>query len=245
MRNRSDVTNKTDAEACGLESTQCRFTPGTRPFHVDLDIAQTMLLGILRALLRCNLRGERRTLAGTLEPLAAGARPGKHVSVHIGDRDDRIVERSLNMRHAVCNMLLLFFLSDDLFRRGCHHSSTMQCALIRLLLLTRNSTGRSFSGTGIGLGSLTANREPLPMAQATVTTKVHKALDVHGNFLAQVSLDLVILVDALSDPGDFSFSELVSSSVEIDRGFRQYLLRGGPADTVNIGQRNLDPLVLW
>lgn len=82
------------------------------------------------------------------------------------------------------------------------------------------------------------------MAQTTVAAKVHKALDIHGNFLAKISLDLEILVDALSDPGDFSFGKLVSPRVYINRGFGQDLLRGGSADTVNIGQRDLDSLVL-
>ena len=53
------------------------------------------------------LRGERGALARTLEADMARGRPGDHVARGVGDRDDRVVERGLDVRVAVRDVLLL------------------------------------------------------------------------------------------------------------------------------------------
>ncbi len=48
-----------------------------------------------------------------------------------------------------------------------------------LLLLSSDSFGRTFSGAGVGMGTLTTDRQATTMAQATVTTKIHQTLNIH------------------------------------------------------------------
>src|SRR3954465_11323489 len=57
--------------------------------------------------LRGHPRGGRRRLAGALEAHLAGARPGDHVAQRVGDRDDRVVERALDVRVPMSDVLLL------------------------------------------------------------------------------------------------------------------------------------------
>src|ERR1700748_2392395 len=44
---------------------------------------------------------EGRRLAGALEPHIAGRGPGKDVALGVGDGDDGVVERALDVRHPV------------------------------------------------------------------------------------------------------------------------------------------------
>ena len=64
-----------------------------------------------------DLRGEGRALAGAPEVLVAGRRPGKHVTQGVGDGNDGVVERGLDMCHAVGYVTFLFFL-DHLLAGG-------------------------------------------------------------------------------------------------------------------------------
>src|SRR5207245_8172277 len=71
-----------------------------------------------------HLRRERRRLARALEAHLAGARPGDHVAHRVGDRDDRVVERALDVRVAVSDVLLLlaaYLLGRRLLRCGSHY----------------------------------------------------------------------------------------------------------------------------
>src|SRR4029079_4944922 len=53
-----------------------------------------------------DLRGERRRLAGALEAGAAGGLPRDDVALAVGERDDRVVERRLDVRLADRDVLL-------------------------------------------------------------------------------------------------------------------------------------------
>jgi hypothetical protein len=58
---------------------------------------------------------------------------------------------------------------------------------------------RSLAGAGVGVGSLTATRQPAPMTEPAVATEVHQPLDVHVDLTTKVAFDLEVLVDALAD----------------------------------------------
>ena len=73
-----------------------------------VDSANPVLSGRDRDLSRCGLRGKRSALSRALESLAPGAGPGHHVSNRIGDRDDRVVERGLDVRDGMRHVFLFF-----------------------------------------------------------------------------------------------------------------------------------------
>src|SRR5687768_17069237 len=73
---------------------------------------------------------------------------------------------------------------------------------------TRSTLARALAGACIGVGALTADREATAVTEAAVRTEVHQALDVHGDFLAEVTLDLVLRVDDVTDLGDFRLRDV-------------------------------------
>src|SRR5258708_32998480 len=98
VRDRRDVGDRADLQASRLQRADRRLTAGTRPAHEDLDRAHAVLERLLGGRLGGLLRRERRRLAAPLEALRAGRAPRDHVAVDVADRDDRGVERALDVR---------------------------------------------------------------------------------------------------------------------------------------------------
>ena len=46
---------------------------------------------------------------------------------------------------------------------------------------------RTFAGTGIGAGTLSAAWQTATVAETTVATHIHQAFDTHGHFAAQIT----------------------------------------------------------
>jgi len=66
------------------------------------------------------------------------------------------------------------------------------------------------------MGALAADRQVAAVAQATVATQIHQALDVHLHFTAQVAFDGVVLVDVLADLQDFGVGQFVDPAGLVD-----------------------------
>src|SRR5580700_662591 len=69
--------------------------PGT--LHEDVDTAHTVLHGDLGRLLSRQLGGEGRALPAAFESDIAGRGPRDHVPLGVGDGDDGVVERTLDV----------------------------------------------------------------------------------------------------------------------------------------------------
>src|SRR3954468_7402401 len=107
VRNWGRVLNGADLEADSLQAPDGGLTAGAGTLHEHVDLAHAVLLRATRGRLGGHLRGERRRLPGALEAHLAGARPGDHVAQRVGDRDDRVVERALDVGVPVSDVLLL------------------------------------------------------------------------------------------------------------------------------------------
>ena len=81
-----------------------------------------------------DLRGERRALAGAAEAATTGGRPGKRVSLAIGDRDDGVVEGSVDVRDRVEHVLTR--LLRLLGAAGLCRRATLLLVISHMLLLT-------------------------------------------------------------------------------------------------------------
>src|SRR5687767_3305523 len=77
-----------------------------------------------------------------------------------------------------------------------------------LLLLAGNRLRRTLTGAGVGVGTLAAHRQPAPVAQSAVATKIHQPLDVHRDLAPEVTLDDVIAVDHFADLKHFRVGQL-------------------------------------
>ncbi len=93
------------------------------------------------------------------------------------------------------------------------------------------------------MGALAADRQALAVAKAAVGGEVHQALDVHRDFAAEVALDLIVGVDRLADLEDFLVGKVLDPALGRDSELGGDLDRLGAADSVNVGERDHNPLV--
>src|SRR5438445_205131 len=97
VRLRRDVLDAEDLEPGGLERADRRLAPGARALDEDLDLLQAVLHALARARVGGDLSGERRRLAGALEPGRAGGLPRDHVPLLVGQVVDLLVRREAEL----------------------------------------------------------------------------------------------------------------------------------------------------
>src|SRR6476620_3962585 len=97
VRDGGDVGDRGDLEAGGLEGTDRLLAAGARTLHVNLDLAHAVLHGTARSAVSRERRSVRRALARALEAGDTRRAPADDRAVEVGDRDDRVVERGLDM----------------------------------------------------------------------------------------------------------------------------------------------------
>ena len=106
MRYGGNVLDQGNLKSGTLKGPQGRFSTRPRSVHVDLDGLHALLHRLLCSVLCGHLRGKGRALTRTLEFHRPGTGPAYCVSTHIRDRDQRIVERRLDMGDPVRYVLL-------------------------------------------------------------------------------------------------------------------------------------------
>src|SRR5262249_49479570 len=119
VRDRGDVRDARDLEPHAVQGADRRFTPRAGTADTHFDVLHAMLLRGPASLLGRHLRRERRGLAGAAETAAARRRPRQGVPLPIGDRDDRVVERGVNVRDCVENVLARLLRLLGAARGGC------------------------------------------------------------------------------------------------------------------------------
>src|SRR6185369_7318073 len=105
VRHGRHIFDHADLKAHGLDRTHRGFTSGARTFHTDFHFLQSVAHRLAAGVLRDHLRGVSGALARAFKAALAGTGPADHVASHVGDADDRIVERSLHVRDARVDVL--------------------------------------------------------------------------------------------------------------------------------------------
>src|SRR5438067_2760860 len=236
MRNGGDVGDGRDLEPSGLKRTNSRLAAGARALDEDLDLLEAVFHGAPRGCFSRHLRGKGRALARALEALAAGAAPGEHVALRVGQRNDRVIERGLDMRLAHRDVLLFATPGADDF--------LLWHALLLCLGLLTNADGlaRATTGARIGAGALAANRKATPVTQAAVGANFNQPLDVERDLATQLAFHFGFFVDDVAQAAHLLVIEILDAQVRVDVGDRQDAPGGMGADTKDVGQRNLDTL---
>src|ERR1700731_4083875 len=91
--------------------------------------------------------------------------------------------------------------------------------------------------------TLPANRQSLAMAQFPVASQIHQALDALLHFAAEIAFNLVPAIDRIADTNLLLCGEIVGLPGAVDLGLIEDLGRGGAADSVDIGERDIHALV--
>src|SRR5213594_2813568 len=168
----------------------------------------------------------------------AGGAPRDGVALHVGDRDERVVER----RRDVSDALGL----DDLL--GALRASPCRLRLCHLLFehglfLARYGAPRPLLGARVGVGALAAHRQSLAVPRPAVRPDVHQSLDVHRHLGPQRALDLVVPLNHLPQACHLGVAQVAHSRVRTDPRLGENLLRVRGSDAEDIRKGVLDFLV--
>src|SRR5262249_50825990 len=154
----------------------------------------------------------------------------------VGDRHDGVVERALDVRLPVGDVLA--FLAPDLLDSGRAGASLRRhslCApryvsgldskpvlllvLLRArLLLAGDRSLRALGGARVGPGALTAQGQALAVPDTGVAADLDLAADVRGDLAAQVAFDLVVGLDVVAQLHDLFIGQVTSPLVRVDAG---------------------------
>src|SRR4051794_19917490 len=107
VRGGRDVLDRADLEADGTQRTDRGLTARSRTLDEDVDLLHAVVHRTTTGGLGGHLGGERRGLARALEADGAGRGPRDHRAGGVGDRDDGVVERALDVGLALGDVLLL------------------------------------------------------------------------------------------------------------------------------------------
>src|SRR5579862_684276 len=239
VRDGRDVSDRGHLESGGLERADRLLPTSPWALDVDLDLAHPVLHRAAGGTFGRERRSVRRALAGALEADDAGRAPADHGPTEVGDRDDRVVERRLDVNVTLGHVLaLLATLLDGTLAVG--HG---RAGFPLLLPADADRLLRSAPLACVRLGPLAACRQVAPMATPAVRADLDQTLDVQGDFAAQVAFDLVAPVDDLAQPVDLLLGEVADPGVGIDVGLGEDLLAGRQAEAEDIGEGDLHPLL--
>src|SRR4029077_17365915 len=90
---------------------------------------------------------------------------------------------------------------------------------------------------------LAANRQPAAVTQAAGGADLHQAVDVLGAVAPQITLHLAV-VDRVAQLDRLVLGQIFALDAGIDPGFLENLQRGRATDPEDVGEPDLDPLVV-
>ena len=112
------------------------------------------------------------------------------------------------------------------------------------LLAAADGLLRPLAGAGVRLRTLPVHRQAAPVPDATVGADLGEALDRLLPVAPQVPLDLEIRVDVVAELRDLLVGEVADLRVRAQTELGRDLPRGRLADAVDVGQPDLEPLLV-
>src|SRR5579871_1806175 len=198
VRQRRDVFDGLDVQSGGLQGGDGRLTARTRSLDAHLDFLEAKLGGALGGHFGSALGGERRTLTTALEADRARRGVAQRVAVGVGDGDNRVVERRLDVGHAPADVTaLLAFLA---LGHGCN--SPRLAAHLLDALLAGDGLARPLARAGVGAGSLATHWQAAPVSHAAIALNVFQPGDVLLHHAAERTFDRVFAVENVRQPCD-------------------------------------------
>ncbi|AHE47769.1 hypothetical protein AH4AK4_0265 [Aeromonas hydrophila 4AK4] len=105
VRDRSHISNISDAETSRVQSADGRLTTGTRTFDHDFQVLHAVFFGDLTSALSSYLGSKRSGLTGTTETGTTRGSPRQSVALTVSNGHDCVVERCMNVRNTVAHLL--------------------------------------------------------------------------------------------------------------------------------------------
>jgi hypothetical protein len=164
----SGIFDRKNLEANGWDGADGRFTAWAWALDLDVNLTEALVEGALSSGASGELSGEWGGFLSTLVAESASGLPSDDVTSSIGDGDDGVVKRSVNVSDAFGEGTLDFLLTC---RGGFTFFCSSHClspSLFSRFFLIRDGLSLTFAGTSVGSGALTVNWEATLMADATV-----------------------------------------------------------------------------
>src|SRR5271156_246970 len=108
----------------------------------------------------------------------------------------------------------------------------------RFLLACDCALTRALAGARVGVGTLAASGQVAPVTQTTVGLNVNQPLDVHGDVFAQITFDLALCLDDLTDAVYLVFAQILDFFEGVYVGRFQDAFCTRVTDAENVGQRD-------
>jgi hypothetical protein len=90
---------------------------------------------------------------------------------------------------------------------------------------------------------LAAHGQAPAMTQPAISAHLDKALDVHGDFFAEISFDGPFILEDLADFVDLILGQVRDLLVGIDPGAVAQRLGASASDSLNVGKTDLGPFL--
>src|SRR5439155_20846451 len=113
----------------------------------------------------------------------------------------------------------------------------------RFPLLRDGSFARTFTGTGIGVGALSADRQVAAVAESAIGADLDEPLNAHRNLLAQVAFHQAFAFDNLADAVHLVFSQILDLLHRVHFGLIENASRPRLPDAINVSERDKRPFV--
>src|SRR5438067_13144978 len=249
MRDRRDVGDAADLQADLVQRAHRGLAAGPGALDANFDVLHAALLRRAAGARGGDLGSERRRLARALEAGVAGSRPGERVALPVGDGDDGVIERSVDMRDTLRHVLLDLLARAG--RRGLLQLLARRCVSASHALygfpcgyveFDRRLT-RPLARAGVGARALAAHRQSLAMARAAVRVEIDQPLDRHLHLAAQVTFDGE-LGDVLADLLELAVVQILDLARALHAGGSENRLRARAADAIDRGECDLGVLVV-
>src|SRR5438105_3674269 len=116
---------------------------------------------------------------------------------------------------------------------------------VRIALHT-DRLARPFARAGICLRSLTAHRQTTQMPDTAIAFDTLKALQIHAELAAQIAFDHVLtLLDRMHNLGHLLLVQIFCTDSRIKTSLGNDCLSIDRPDSVNVSERDIDPLLAW
>ena len=103
MRNGRYVLDKGDFESCGVDCADCAFTAGSGALYVNFDAFESVRKRVFNGGFRYHLSGVRRAFTAAFKTEFTCAAPTDCITLRVGNGNDCIIERSVDMRATFFN----------------------------------------------------------------------------------------------------------------------------------------------
>jgi hypothetical protein len=120
----------------------------------------------------------------------------------------------------------------------------MDAGLGRRIASDTDRLARTFAGSGVGLGALSANRKAPEMANSTIALDTLEALKIHANFPAEIAFDdILAILNGVDDLGELGLRQIFGAHGRVNFGFIEHDFRVARADAIDVAQSDIDALI--